>query len=184
MKYATFDVNGKFTAAHNAATRPLNPNECVLTDDQFAAWPHYKWDGVSVVSAPLPPKDWKAEVSAKRYAVETAGINFTYRTATVPVSTSRDSQIAIDIARNRVRDNQWAGGVVGGEEQFKFADGVFRPATSTEITEISTAVRGHKKSCMDNEKTKFDEINATGTTDVNTGWPATANTPTTTTFQK
>ena len=123
-------------------------------------------------------KGLKDKVSAKRYEVEVAGINFTYRTATVPVSTTRPSQEKIDSARNMVRDNAWV-----DNSNWKFADGVFRPMTAVEITAMCDAVRTHIKACFDNEATKFAEINATGTTDVNTGWPATANTPTTTTFQ-
>ena len=121
----------------------------------------------------------KQKVSAKRYDVETAGINFTYRTVSVPVSTARASQDKIDAARNMVRDNAWVDGSV-----WKFADNVFRPMTAAEITDMCTAVRTHIKACFDNEKSKFDEINATGTTDVNTGWPATVGTPTTIYFNK
>ena len=128
---------------------------------------------------PLTAEQFKAKVSAKRYAVETAGINFTYRTVPVPVSTARTSQEKIDAARNMVRDTAWVDG-----SNWKFADGVFRPMTATEITDMCTAVRIHIKACFDNEATKFAEINATGTTDVNTGWPASADTPTTTTFQE
>lgn len=111
----------------------------------------------------------KANVSAKYYGVEVAGINFTYRTIQVPVSTSRDSQAAIDSARNMVRDNEWV-----DNSPFLFADGVFRPVTSAEIVAICTAVRSHVKACRSVEADKFQEINATGTTDVNAGWPATA----------
>lgn len=132
-----------------------------------------------IVNTERAKKSLKANVSAKRYTVETAGINFTYRTAQVPVSTARPSQEKIDAARNMVRDTAWVDG-----SNWKFADGVFRPMTATEITDMCTAVRIHIKACFDNEKTKFDEINATGTTDINTGWPASADTPTTTTFQE
>lgn len=120
----------------------------------------------------------KAKVGAKRYAVEVAGINFTYRTVPIPVSTARASQEKIDAARNMVRDSAWVDG-----SNWKFADGVFRPMTAVEITAMCDAVRTHIKACFENEAVKFAEINATGTTDVNTGWPATANTPVTTTFQ-
>src|SRR3990167_11163136 len=64
----------------------------------------------------------KAEVSAKRYDVEVAAINFTYRTAQVPISTSRDSQAKLDAARNIVKDTAWVDGT-----NWKCADGKFRP---------------------------------------------------------
>lgn len=113
--------------------------------------------------------DLKDGISAKRYAVEVAGINFSYRTVQVPVSTAYASQGKIDAARNMVRDAAWVDG-----SNWKFADGVFRPMTAAEITDMCTAARNHIKACFDNEKTKFDEIDATGTTDISTGWPATS----------
>ena len=121
----------------------------------------------------------KAEVSAKRYDVEVAAINFTYRTAQVPISTSRDSQAKLDAARNIVKDTAWVDGT-----NWKCADGKFRPMTSAEVLDMVNAVRVHILACYDTEAQKFAEIDATGTTDLNTGWPATVNTPTTIYFTK
>ena len=169
MRYARIE-NGKVVEIGNfdSIEGRFHPSLLWATCAQEVV-PGYLYDG-AVFSAPPVVAPTKADVSAKRYAVETAGINFTYRTVPVPVSTARASQEKIDAARNMVRDTAWVDG-----SNWKFADGVFRPMTATEITDMCTAVRIHIKACFDNEATKFAEINATGTTDVTTGWPPTAN---------
>ncbi len=77
------------------------------------------------IDAPAAKTVLKAKVSAKRYDVEVAGINFTYRTVQVPISTSRDSQAKIDAARNMVKDSAWV-----NDTMWKCLDGKFRPMTS------------------------------------------------------
>lgn len=145
----------------NWNTDPMNPAVCWVLDTN------------------LQKADLKQQVSAKRYDVEVAGVNFTYRTVQVPISTSRDSQAKIDAARNMVKDTVWV-----ENASWKCLDGVFRPMTSAEVLDMVAAVRLHIKATYDVEATKFAEIDATGTTDISTGWPATANTTTSTYFQK
>lgn len=125
----------------------------------------------------------KAQVSAKRYAVEVAGINFTYRTVSVPVSTSRESRSSILGLYNAAQEGRWAT-APATENDFKFLDGKFRSTTAQEVIDIYIAVETHVKACYAVETLKLAEIDATGTTDINTGWPATANVANTTYFQK
>lgn len=125
----------------------------------------------------------KAKVSAKRYAVETAGIDFTYRTVPTPVSTSRESRASMLGLYNAAKEGRWVT-FPETENDFKFLDGKFRKATIQEVIDIYIAVEAHIKACYAAETLKLAEIEATGTTDINTGWPATANVANTTYFQK
>ena len=125
----------------------------------------------------------KDKVSAKRYAVETAGINFTYRTVPTPVSTSRETRSSMIGAYTKAKELRWVE-APATEKPFKFGDGKFRVATTQEVINIYLAVEAHVDACYVVEKDKLAEIDATGTTDINTGWPATANITATTYFQK
>jgi hypothetical protein len=49
---------------------------------------------------------------------------------------------------------------------------------------MSRALALEQKACYAAETLKLAEVDATGTTDINTGWPATANVANTTYFQK
>lgn len=124
----------------------------------------------------------KAKVFAKRYAVETAGINFTYRTAQVPVFTSRESRASMIGLYSAAKDGRWVT-APATEAMFKFGDGVFRPVTTQEVIDMYVAIESHVKECFRVESVKIAEIDATGTTDLNTGWPATAAATTTQYFQ-
>lgn len=123
----------------------------------------------------------KAKVSAKRYEVEVAGINFTYSAVPTPVSTSRESRASLLGAYNSAKEGRWVT-TPATEADFKFGDGKFRPCTAQEVIDIYIVVEKHIQECYGVEATKLAEIDATGTTDVETGWPATAATPTTTYF--
>lgn len=136
-----------------------------------------------VFSAPLAIPITKADVSAKRYAIEVAGINFTYRTVPTSVSTTRETRASMLGAYNSAKEGRWAV-EPATETDFKFGDGVFRPATAQEVIDIYIAVERHVKACYDTEGQKFAEIDATGTTDLDTNWPATVNTPSTIYFGK
>ena len=113
----------------------------------------------------------KAKVSVKRYDVEVAGINFTYRTIQVPVSTSRETRASMIGAYTKANEGRWVESPAT-EKPFKFGDGKFRPATTQEVINIYRAVESHVDVCYAVEAKKLAEIDATGTTDINTGWPA------------
>lgn len=112
----------------------------------------------------------KDNVSAKRYAVETAGINFTYRTVPTPVSTSRETRASMIGAHTKAKEGRWVE-APATEKPFKFGDGKFRPVTTQEVIDIYRAVESHVDTCYAVEARKLAEIDATGTTDINTGWP-------------
>ena len=111
----------------------------------------------------------RAVVSAKRYAVEVAGINFTHRTVPTPVSTSRDTRASMIGAYTKAKEGRWVA-APATEKPFKFGDGKFRPATTQEVIDIYLAVELHVDVCYNVEAKKLAEIDATGTTDINTGW--------------
>lgn len=136
-----------------------------------------------VLDAAASKQDLKDKVSAKRYDVETAGINFTYRTVATPVNTARETRASMIGAYTKAKELRWVE-APATEKPFKFGDGVFRPATTQEVIDIYLAVEAHVDACYAVETQKLSEIDATGTTDVNTGWPATANTTTSIYFQK
>lgn len=150
-----------------AATRPNG--SAFVTENGGATW---KKEGAAL----------KAEVSAKRYVVEVAGINFTYRTAQVPVSTSRESRASMIGLYTAAKEGRWVT-APATEANFKFGDGKFRPATTQEVIDMYVAIEAHVKECYRVEGVKIAEIDATGTTDLNTGWPATAEATTTQYFQ-
>ncbi len=162
-------------------------------DNALGAWKIVRWRHPSI-QQPSPAqleadaaeyalRDKKNSLAAKRYAVEVAGINFTYRTVPTPVSTSRETRASMIGAYTKAVEGRWVE-APATEKPFKFGDGVFRVATTQEVINIYRAVEVHVDACYAVEAQKMAEIDATGTTDLETGWPATSNTPTTIYFGK
>lgn len=54
---------------------------------------------------------------------------------------------------------------------WKLADGTFKVYTVQEFKKIYQFVAKYRNDCFGVESAKLDEINATGTTDLETGWP-------------
>lgn len=54
---------------------------------------------------------------------------------------------------------------------WKLADGTFKVYTVQEFKRVYQFVAKYRNDCFDVESTKLDEINATGTTDLESGWP-------------
>lgn len=54
---------------------------------------------------------------------------------------------------------------------WKLADGTFKVYTVQEFKKVYQFVAKYRNDCFGVELTKLDEINATGTTDLETGWP-------------
>lgn len=125
---------------------------------------------LQAVEAQVNAAALKAKTAAKRYAVEVAGINFVYRTVPTPVSTSRDTRASMLGAYSSAKEGRWVT-APDTEADFKFGDGKFRPCTAQEVIDIYLAVEAHVKACYAVENKKIDEIDSTGTTDLNTGWP-------------
>lgn len=169
------DASGNYLGGFQGAEPPVGSVE-VPTAPSHAS---NKWiNGAWTVSA----ASLKAKVSAKRYDVEVAGINFSYRTVPTPVSTSRESRASMLGIYNAAKEGRWVT-APATEASFKFADGVFRLTTTQEVIDMYVAIEAHVKECYRVEGVKIAEIDATGTTDINTGWPATASATTTQFFQ-
>lgn len=111
---------------------------------------------------PTPAKAYlKKQLAAKRYDVEVSGTTWNG----FPVFTDRESQGKITAAFVLA-----SAGVRAESSNWKFADGVARPMTNAQIVELTGAVAYHVQHAFDVEATKADEIDATGTTDIDTGW--------------
>lgn len=161
------DSSGKYLGGFDGAPPPAGAVEVpTAPSDASHKWTNGAW--VPSVSS------LKARVSAKRYAVEIAGINFTYRTVPTPVSTSRETRASMIGVYTKANEGRWVE-APATENPFKFGDDKFRPATTQEVLDIYRAVETHVDVCYAIEAKKLAEIDATGTTNIDTGWPATAN---------
>lgn len=95
-------------------------------------------------------------LAAKRYQVEIGGTTWNG----FSVATDRESQSKIAAAYSLARDGLWQGG-------WKFADGVYRLLTGSEIQALALAVAAHVQTCFGVEATKTNDDS-----DINTGWPS------------
>ena len=102
----------------------------------------------------------KQLAAARRYDAETGGM--TWRN--LPVATDRDSQSKISAAYQAARDG-WR----PDDGSWKFADGVIRPLTNTDLVEIAKSALVFVQSCFNEEATVINEISsATNTAAVQT----------------
>lgn len=108
----------------------------------------------------------KAAVAAKRYERETAGITWTGIVGqNIPIATDRDSEYLIHASYTAAKDFNMG-------RDWKGSDGNFYTMTAAQVMSMATSVLAYINECRALEKTKCAEIDSTGTTDINTGWPA------------
>lgn len=110
-----------------------------------------------------PVEKLKIALTARRYEKETGGILWNGW----PVKTTLDSKGRILGAYNRAKEARWAPG-----EEFIFADGAPRVLTAADMIALYIAVENHVQACFGVYAAKIKEIDATGTTNLETGWPA------------
>ena len=123
-----------------------------------------------VIDKPRPVRTQEsllAEVSAKRWQVETGGIVI----GGAPIATDRESQAQLTSAYTSLK-----GGLIA-DTPWKAADGIFTLVTLAELEPVAQAVAVHVRSCFDAERLHNEAINLLQTQaeldayDIHTGWP-------------
>lgn len=115
------------------------------------------------VERTLTSSELKLKLASVRYSHEIAGTLYTG----LPIDTDRESQFKAQAAYTLARDGYWA---VGGS--WKLKNGVMVVFTAPQVIAMALTVAAYVQACFDVEATKIAQINSTGTTNLETGWPA------------
>lgn len=177
MYYAK-STNGFYDAAIHGDSIPADAVE--ITSEYHAALMQAQGEGKQITSdengSPLaidPPQPVRtkesllADVAAKRWEVETGGINI----SGAPIKTDRESQAQLTSAYTSL-----SGGLIV-DTPWKATDGSFTLVTLAEIEPIAQAVAAHVRACFAAEQAHSEAINGLDEQaeldayDIATGWP-------------
>jgi len=155
-----FDIENDAAALPVRSTQQEPPE---APEGQEAYWTGIVWVLRDIAPEPAPTVDWPALIAARRYAAETAGIEF----AGMRVETDDRSKLLINgAALEAMLDT-------GYVMQWKTPAG-FVELGGAQVLAVARAVRAHVQTCFDREAELLDALEAgTFAPDMlDQGWPA------------